>query len=174
MNGYPHVTDRSRLRSAYLELLSRYPLQWFCTLTFRDSVHPERAFKAFRVWTNEINRRLYGRQWHKRGDGIYWVLAWEYQRRGVLHFHALLGDVEDLNTRIWRLERMDRWDELAGIARVEDIKGHAAVERYVSKYVVKGGQLDFSRSLTAFAHQPSLSNPREHNRGRGAALLALS
>jgi hypothetical protein len=160
VKAYPHVTDRARLREAYIELLSRFPMQWFCTLTFRESVHPEQAFKLFRVWTNEINRQLYGRRWHKRGDGIYWVLAWEYQQRGVLHFHALLGDVSDLNTKVWRLERMDRWDELAGIARVEDIQGHVAVERYVSKYVVKGGLLDFSRSLSAFARQPSLSIPR--------------
>ncbi len=135
-------------------------MQWFCTLTFRDSVHPEQAFKLFRVWTNEINRQLYGRHWHKCGDGIYWVLAWEYQQRGVLHFHALLGDAIDLNMRVWRLERMDRWDHLAGYARVEEIEGHEAVERYVSKYVVKGGQLDFSRSLVGFTQQSSLNAPR--------------
>ena len=135
-------------------------MQWFCTLTFRDWPHPEHAFKIFRVWTNEINRQLYGRQWRKRSDGIYWVLAWEYQKRGALHFHALLGDAIDLNTRTRRLDWKDRWYELAGIAQVQEIKGHAAVERYVSKYVAKDGQLDFSRSLVGFTQQQPLSGLR--------------
>lgn len=155
-----NVSGSNSLRDAWIEFLSRYPMQWFCTLTFADSVHPERAFKTFRKWVNELNRSLYGRRWHERGQGVYWVLAWEYQARGVLHFHALLGDTEDLNNRARRLTWMDRWSDMAGFARIEDIKDRAAVDRYVTKYVVKGGQIDVSESLTSFAHQQPLSNPR--------------
>jgi hypothetical protein len=148
------------IREAWVEFLSRYPMHWFCTLTFRNSVHPERAVKVFRLWVNEINRSLYGKRWAQRGQGIYWFLAWEYQKRGVLHFHALLGDTENLNDRARRLTWMDRWFELAGIARIEDIKNRAAIDRYVSKYVVKGGQIDSSETLKSFAQQQSLSNPK--------------
>lgn len=148
------------LRDAWVELLSRYPMQWFCTLTFADPVHPERAFKTFRKWVNELNRSLYGKRWQERGQGVYWVLAWEYQVRGVLHFHALIGDTEALNNRARRLTWMDRWSELVGFARIEEIKDRVAVDHYVTKYVVKGGQIDVSESLTSFAQQQPLSNPR--------------
>ena len=42
---------------------------------------------------------------------------------------------------------MDRWHELAGYARIEPIESAAAVSRYVSKYVVKGGEIDMGGPL---------------------------
>jgi hypothetical protein len=93
---------------------------------------------------------------------VFWVLAWEYQKRGVLHFHALLGDVEDLNNRARRLDWMDVWHGFgppAGFARIEEIQSQHAVHDYVTKYVVKGGQIDLSGSLRSFAQQRALSNP---------------
>jgi hypothetical protein len=138
-------------------------MQWFCTFTFTDSVHPERAAKLFRLFIRRLNRHLYGSHYERKGrHGIFWVLAWEYQQRGVLHFHALLGDVEDLNARARRLDWMDRWLALgapAGFARIEAIDSQDAVRDYVTKYVAKGGQIDLSPSLRSFAQQQSLSNP---------------
>ncbi|MGH8223309.1 MAG: rolling circle replication-associated protein [Woeseiaceae bacterium] len=145
------------MQAAWCELLARYPLQWFCTLTFRSHVHGERAFKSFRRWVGELNVSLYGRRWCERDQGVYWVLAWEWQKRGVIHFHALVGDVADLNERARRLTWMDRWNELAGIARIEAIESHEAVERYCSKYITKGGQIDLSSTLKSFAQQRALS-----------------
>jgi hypothetical protein len=42
---------------------------------------------------------------------------------------------------------MDIWNELAGFARIEAIRDSTAVRRYVSKYVVKGGELELGRPL---------------------------
>ena len=42
---------------------------------------------------------------------------------------------------------MDRWNELAGFARIEPIESPATVSRYVSKYVVKGGEIDMGGPL---------------------------
>lgn len=50
---------------------------------------------------------------------------------------------------------MDRWSTLAGFARIEEIKDRNAVDRYVTKYVVEGGQIDLSESLASFAQQPA-------------------
>lgn len=148
---------------AWQEFLARFPMQWFCTFTFQDSVHPERAEKLFRLFIRRLNRKLYGRHFERKGHvGVYWVLAWEYQKRGVLHFHALIGDVEDLNLRARRLDFMDLWAGFgapAGFARIEAIDSQQAVQRYVTKYVSKGGQIDLSPSLRSFAQQHSLSNP---------------
>ena len=148
---------------AWRQFLSRFPMQWFCTFTFTENVHPERAGKLFRLFIRRLNRHLYGSHCERRGiPGVFWVLASEYQRRGVLHFHALIGDVEDLNTRARRLDWMDRWHAFgppAGFARIEAITSQDAVRSYTTKYVAKGGQIDLSASLRSFAQQQALSNP---------------
>ncbi len=91
----------------------------------------------FRVFIGEINRELYGPRWRERGQGVRWVRAMEMQRRGVLHFHALLGGerVDELR----RLLLMDRWNQLAGFARIEAPRSGRAVRSYCAKYVTKGG-----------------------------------
>lgn len=134
------------LRDAWIRFLDRWSWCWFVTLTFRgDYVHPETAYKRFRVFISQINRMLYGIRWYKHGQGVRWCLALEWQKRGVLHYHALIGGVgvEDLRRLSW----MDRWHELAGFARIEPIRSSEAVRRYVSKYVVKGGELDLGGPL---------------------------
>jgi len=148
---------------AWREFIAPFPTQWFCTFTFTDEVHPERAVKLFRLFIRRLNRALYGSHWERKGQvGVFYVLAWEYQKRGVLHFHALVGDVEDLNARARRLDFMDMWEGFgppAGFARIEAIDDQAAVRDYVTKYVTKGGQIDLSSSLKSCAQQQSLSIP---------------
>jgi hypothetical protein len=125
-------------------LLGRWEWEWFCTFTFRDLVHPEAADKRFRVLLSQANRVLYGHRWHKQqGAGLRWVRALEYQKRDVIHYHALMAGVQDLRRLTW----MDRWHELAGYARIEPIDTADAVVRYVSKYVVKGGEIDLGGPL---------------------------
>ena len=81
--------------------------------------------------------------------------ALELQRREVLHYHALLGGAGLEEQR--RLSWMDEWDELAGYARIEPPRGSSAVRRYVSKYVVKGGDIDLGGPLgRAAIVEPSL------------------
>ena len=159
----PVVLNSDAILQAWRDFIARFPMQWFCTFTFTDSVHPERAFKLFRTLVRRVNRHLYGSHYERKGHpGIYWVLAWEYQRRGVLHFHALMGDVEDLNARLRRLDWMDQWMSLgkpAGFSRIEAIDSQDAVRKYVTKYVVKGGQIDLSSSLKSYAQQQPLSCP---------------
>ncbi len=135
--------DRAGLRDAWIALLGRWEWEWFCTFTFRDLVHPEAADKRFRVLISQANRVLYGHRWHKQGRSLRWVRALEYQKRDVIHYHALMAGVQDLRRLTW----MDRWHELAGYARIEPIESSAAVARYVSKYVVKGGEIDLGGPL---------------------------
>jgi hypothetical protein len=131
------------LRDDWVVFLRRWTWQWFCTFTFRDMVHPESANKRFHLFVSKINRELYGQRWFKKGKGVLWVRALEYQRRGVIHYHALFAGVHDLRRLTW----MDTWNELAGFARIEAIRDTMAVRRYVSKYVVKGGELDLGGPL---------------------------
>jgi hypothetical protein len=135
--------DRQALRNDWIAFLGRWEWEWFCTFTFRDLVHPEAADKRFRVLISQANRVLYGVRWAHYGRGLRWVRALEYQKRDVIHYHALLAGVQDLRRLTW----MDRWHELAGYARIEPIESTAAVSRYVSKYVVKGGEIDLGGPL---------------------------
>jgi len=159
--------DRQALRDAWIALLGRWEWEWFCTFTFRDMVHPEAADKRFRVLISQANRVLYGHRWHKKGQGLRWCRALEYQKRDVIHYHALIAGVQDLRRLTW----MDRWHELAGYARIEPIESSAAVSRYVSKYVVKGGEIDLDGPLVP-AELPLFAQaafrPGDHEQGSEA------
>lgn len=152
------------VRDGWTELLTRYQWDWFLTMTFRDRkdkykpdyVHPEVADKLWRVFVSKLNRRLYGQRWYRTpGKSIYWVRAMEWQKRGVLHYHALAGDTQSLNTRASRRFWKEEWFLLAGIARIDRVFGIDDVAAYVSKYVVKGGEIDVSPSLACYARQLS-------------------
>ena len=134
------------LTEAWSNLIGRWSWDWFATLTFRgDAIHPEAADKRFRVLISKINRKLHGPRWSKHGKGVRWVRAREHQRRGVIHFHALLGG--DRLAELRRLSWMDEWNELAGYARIEPPRSSQAVRDYCAKYVVKGGVIDLGGPL---------------------------
>ncbi len=84
------------------------------------------------------NRMAFGHAWAKRGLGVTWVRALEYQKRGTIHFHALLGDVG----RLRRLTLMDRWKDLAGFARIGAVNDQERVRKYVAKYVAKNCDIE--------------------------------
>ncbi len=154
--GDPSKSEKRRLWDAWADFLQPFAFQWFATLTFETNVHPEAAMKRWRRFTNDINRKLYGRRWMNRDDGgIYWVVAIERQKRGVVHLHALMGDHHDLNKITRRLYWMDKWSEMAGFARIEAVRNDDAALRYVTKYVIKDGDIEFSRNLGR-ATQPQL------------------
>lgn len=146
----------SPLQRAWIDFLLRFPLDWFCTFTFRDAVHPEAAAKRLLYLVSALNRDVFGNHWQRRTSGIYWVAGIEYQRRGVLHFHGLLGAPENLGEKFRRLYWMEFWFRIAGIARIEQISDHVLVAAYVSKYVTKAGEVELSKSLIAYCRQMNL------------------
>ena len=131
--------------AAWVAFLAQWSWDWFATLTFALETHPEAAVKKFRLWIAEMNDMLFGKRWLKHGDGVNWVRAIEYQRRGVIHFHALLGSagLSELRRVFWA----KRWRDIAGFARIEPIRSGRHVRRYVAKYVTKGGEVDIGGPL---------------------------
>lgn len=117
--------------------------EWYCTFTFRESIHPESADKAYRIWISLLNRAALGEnnaQWQWR---LFGVRALEWQKRGVLHYHSLIGGgVDDLH----RVQWCKYWEELDrkrhGMARIYKFKVNGGAESYCSKYVTKGGNID--------------------------------
>ena len=137
--------SQATTRDGWIGFLSSYQWDWFTSQTFRNPTHPEAADKTFRMWISQINRTMWGPRWYKKKMSVYWVRALEWQKRDVLHFHALISHPEqDLNTLQSRLLWMDRWNQLAGYARITKPNSTEAVTRYVTKYLIKDGDLEMS------------------------------
>ena len=128
------------LQDAWTGFIGRFePFDWYLTLTFREEIHPELADRRYRRFVRQINEALFGRRFREKGKGIYHVKASEYQKRGVLHFHSLMGG------GVWKLRRltfMDMWFNDNGISRIESYDPKRGAKGYLSKYVTKGGELD--------------------------------
>ena len=151
--------SRTAVKAGWVEFLSGYRWDWFTSQTFRLPVHPEAADKVFRVWISMLNRELYGPRWHKQGRSVYWVRALELQKRGVLHFHALVSAPDHcspnglsitLNSLASRLQWMDVWNHLAGYARITEPDSSTAVVNYCTKYVLKDGDLECSPFMPVY------------------------
>lgn len=140
-----------KLQAAWVHLLVGYEWQWFVTCTFREAVHPERADKAFRYWVNLVDRSRLGPNYYKQGREerrARWVRALEWQKREVLHYHALVGNLGEYDTaQAVRMVWAEEWNRIGGFGRVDAIGRVGGVCGYVAKYVSKGGQIDLSATL---------------------------
>jgi hypothetical protein len=158
------------IAQAYAELLQRRPWHWFVTLTFKPDhertsggMHPEKADKCYRVLISKINREIYGVRWYKRPDGgLQWARGQEFHKSGKIHFHAVVAAPnDDLNALTRRMRWVDFWWREFGIARIEPPESQEDVNAYVSKYVTKDGEVDFSPNFDRyvppaieFGHRP--------------------
>lgn len=140
------------LFDAYADFIrSMEPFRWFCTLTFKRDVAPEQAICCYFRWIRLLNFRVVGRRYRERHiPGIRWVAALERQRRGVLHFHALLHHPK--MTRISYSDAYRTWEKVCRstgtqnkIKRYDPSLGGCA---YLGKYVMKGGEIYFSKAIT--------------------------
>jgi hypothetical protein len=133
------TTTRRESLDDLVAFLQQWPWEWYGTLTFRQDVHPEAADKQFRRFVMRLNRLLHGHHWRKHGWGLQWARVLEYQRRGALHYHVLFAGISGLRPR----DCAALWHTRAGFANIEPIRDLAAVLRYVSKFVLQGGELAF-------------------------------
>jgi len=136
-------------RVAFGEFLSRPQWDWFTTHTFKaEYVSPKQADRAWYSWFNGLRvaakakgltPSIYGEQ-----APFYFRVA-EYQERGTLHFHALIGNCGDIRRLLFK----DFW-ELQGFARVEAYNPQLGAAGYVAKYLNKtdDGDIRFSHNWT--------------------------
>jgi hypothetical protein len=153
---------------AWADLLKSYRAHWFTTLTFRPqkfvtdkysgkvrgidrtghggSIHGEAADKAFRYFISCINCEVYGAKWRRLSHrGIQWARGSEFHKDGRLHFHALLSaPTADLSQLTSRYAWHEWWYREFGRNQIEQPRSQHDVATYVSKYVVKDGEVDFS------------------------------
>lgn len=130
--------------------LTTFKWDWFATLTFKGNVvGPELADRRFRRWRSDLCTSFAGDKWRERPAQIpYHVRALEWQKRGVIHFHALVGYRTDaMRDNLFRRRWQDAWRDLNGYARIDRIRDVGAVSRYCAKYCSKGGELDLSSNI---------------------------
>jgi hypothetical protein len=143
------MTKGEQIAAGFADLVKKYDDQWkwFGTFTFKDDIHPEAAHKIWMKFIHQLNREIFGcGYWKRKSKGVIWARGSEYQIRGVLHYHALLGLIPD---RVRRMNYVDYWEELAGFARIYAYERGKGAEGYISKsaYVFKRGEIDFSDTL---------------------------
>lgn len=190
-----HEPPACPVASAYAVLLAREPWHWFCTLTFSPTkqvwdrcsrrertverfhplrgMHLEAADKAYRWFLFELNKTLYGKNWRRvPHGGVVWARGQEFHKSGRVHFHAVMAAPDcDLN----RVANRYRWHELwyreFGRNQIECPRDQDDVLGYVSKYVAKDGEVDFSPNFGA-VRPPSILLPGREGRASNPELLA--
>jgi len=84
----------------------------FVTLTFREEISKEAAYKKFKLLLRALNTRLLGEHYCLKVHHSYfsYILGTEYQLRGVIHFHMLVDKPIDYQFI------HDYWKDIAGIS----------------------------------------------------------
>jgi len=142
-----NLPKQPTLQEAWVEFIECFePYHWYVTLTFKNAVTNTRANKQFHRYMRRINEALFGKRFRDKGLGVPYVNARERQFRGTPHFHTLIGG------DVWKLRRlsyMDLWDKgegrkfnANGYARIWPYDKEQGAKVYVSKYIVKGGEID--------------------------------
>jgi len=127
----PTVT-RPDLSDPYGEWVHALPWDWWATFTFAVWIHPDQAGQRYQEWA----RQLQG----ETGTTMQHARALEYQKRGVVHFHALIWGVNrGTHRKTW--ER--KWEEIGGgWCAIYPYDRMRAASFYLGKYAVKGGEID--------------------------------
>jgi hypothetical protein len=124
----------------------------YITLTFKDETPPDVAKSKFNYLVQVLNRDAFGKHYVRKVGHSYfsYILAMEYQQRGVVHFHGLADKPVNFDL----VHRY--WNAAAGFAWLKPVESQEAVVAYCSKYCVKGGELDIFESETS--KTPMLGN----------------
>ena len=142
------------LKESWAEFINQWRWQWWITLTFRDNVTRKTAQRKWNQWLRSIEKEL--------KDEVGYFRASELQSaRNVLHFHSLVLNIDRLErysidnylrAEKWfeqhkaretidqlavRFHWMDKWNEIAGFARIYKYDPTKGAHWYLCKYITK-------------------------------------
>lgn len=148
-NTMEQVIFRKELSQTWAEWIrsAQYHFLWYGHFTFKDYPHDEAAHKVWMKFIHILNRKCFGTNyWKHKTKGVTWVRATEFQTRGSLHYHALIGNV---NKDINRFDFMKLWESLAGFSRIYIFEVGKGAEDYICKssYAFKQGRIDMSETI---------------------------
>jgi hypothetical protein len=165
------IVSSDEVAAGYAGLLLCHEWHWFATLTFSPSktirdrytgeaksvdrfhplrgMHLEAADKAWRWWVFELNKRCYGKNWRRvPHGGVVWARGQEFHKSGRVHFHAVMAAPDDdLNAIASRYRFHELWFREFGRNQIERPRDQEEVGSYISKYVTKDGEVDFSANF---------------------------
>lgn len=95
------------------------------------------ANKLFKRLVATLNEDVFGDHYTRYVGHSYfsYVVGIEYQKRDVIHFHVLI------DRPVYYLRIHTLWNAWAGFGWTEIVKDLDKVVNYVSKYIVKGGEI---------------------------------
>ena len=163
------MVSRTELAGAYADWIGGL-CKWklFVSLTWRDEVvSMDRAQRDW-VWlVRLLNERYLGRHYTRIYKHSYfsYVIGWERQGRGTPHCHWLTDSWIDLKL----LHGV--WSSCAGYAWTELLSDSSGAVDYVTKYVLKGGDIDVWLSRKPPATGPRSGSEGEAPRQAGVPLL---
>ena len=141
-----------RSRKAFSEWLNLPPWGWYTTHTFKGGyVSLKQADRHWYSWFNSLRGAAVGKGLTRSvygGQSPFYFRVAEYQDRGTLHYHALIGNVGDIRRLLFK----DFW-ELNGFARVEKYEAGKGANFYVGKYLTKAdgvGDIRFSHNVEQY------------------------
>lgn len=150
------------LRSTWGDWVGQQWWDLFVTLTPEKQTHPEAMQKRFRYVANKYSVHCYGRNWERRGTGVQWLVGLERFKSGWPHCHGVMrfpGFVlaSPEGRDIFDLGYWSKWTtETGGFAWLSLARSQQAVVNYVSKYVVKDGELHWSSNCEFPAPPPQI------------------
>lgn len=141
------------LRGSWGQWIGGQPWDLFVTLTSEKQTHPEAMLKRFRYCMNKASDSVYGRRWSEKGLGLQWVVGLERTKQGWPHSHAVVRfpGVSIRGPEGKAIFDLGHWQkrmtETGGFAWLEIPRSEQAVVQYVTKYVVKDGELELSPTV---------------------------
>jgi hypothetical protein len=128
-----------KIRDAYIDwLIALDDWSTYLTWTMRDIREEDVSRALLNRWIRELNKHEFGSKYVKKVGHSYfsYVIGMEAQLRGAIHFHGLIAGRIDFSLA------HKVWNELAGFMWIEKIKSTRDTTRYITKYVLKGCDLD--------------------------------
>lgn len=181
------IAEQRERRRLFPKWLAEQGWEWFVTFTFRkrygrhdtklwhtehDEARREERFygkkpgklmarKLLLRAINTLNRKLFGKRYATRGEGLTMVLAWEPHQDGTAHAHALARGIPELKREEWTFFRLNDffWQRI-GMSRWFPIESDDEKRaRYVAKYVTKSGNEDEWEIIGPTQKNPTLFEP---------------
>lgn len=115
---------------------------WISDISYNKDAQERFARQQYLIWIRALNESIYGRRFRERGLGVDNAYGMEFQRRGVIHLHAVLkGIPKEVSMTKWAVKW---WHQHGnnGYATIESYDPKLGAVGYLGKYIVKGGQVD--------------------------------